>query len=98
MLPVLWDWDHLHSQSHSHSGNSEFPGVLFGGEQLGAAAGAAGFCQRMLLERSIHADAAVTSQTPGVRESRARGGAASWAGLAAVAVEVDTQSDTCFFN
>ena len=59
--------------------------VEFGGEQSDAHVGAAGFHQRMLLERSIHADAAVTSQTPGVRESRARGGAASWASLAAVA-------------
>ena len=49
-----------------------------------ATAGAAGLCQRMLLERSIHADASARRRVCG---NRARATARpSWASLAAVAV------------
>ena len=41
--------------------------VLFGGEQSGAHVGAAGFCQKITLERSIHADAAVRRRVCGNR-------------------------------
>ena len=48
--------------------------VLFGGEQSGAHAGAAVFCQKITLERSIHADASVRRRVCG--KSRVRDSAA----------------------
>ena len=63
-------------------GTQIFQETRFGGEQSDARAGAARFCQVMLLERSIHADASARRRVCG---SRARATARpSWASLAAV--------------
>ena len=63
-------------------GTQIFQETRFGGEQSDARAGAARFCQVMLLERSIHADASARRRVCG---SHARATAwPSWASLAAV--------------